>query len=720
MATFLPGASGASGPDSMSPDSDQPSSARRLIACIACSKRKIKCSRVFPCANCIRTSTECIPGTPAPPRGRKPYNQALKSRLARCEQLLSGQTLASIASPTTVTTPKKSQSRSPVDPSPVSKWTPEGKLIEDQNGKVAFMDNYLLGLVNEELRAMGELINLDENERNSPLESVPSDPNADLLLGDDAADASLFQSWPGAALVFKLWQTFLDRVNPFTKVIHVHSVQRYVVEATNGTQGLPQNMVALLLSIFLMAVVAMTEEECFIAMKKSKGAAVSSFSVGIRQTMRRLDFMRTNDLVILQALCLYLYSLQDRYDRHSSWVFSGTVIRIAQKMGLHRDGDKLGLKPFESEMRRRVWWQLVSLDAKFALFSGFGHSLLPRDWDAREPSNLNDADIFPAATQPTPDRDGPSEMILCMIQHKITKFLVETPGLEPVKMMGEMNESIGASPVAGGTREQQMSYYVTHFELLEKSLQHLLDNRCNPHAGQVHVMAQGLIAALIKQKTNLIKSISVGPKPGLEDQSEADDAFKWAVSMLDHTAFLYAASENNGFSWFADYNFQYEVLLYVVVLLGQRLEGPDVQRAWENVEIFYRFRFGIYNVTEKSCATLAHFVLRAWSKRADLLTRSGFPPETPEYIIKLRARVDNVLAGGENTQGALNLQGTTPVDTEMCAQALPSRGVPPFAYIGIGRDHFANHETYDWSFLEAMAGRENEERPRGSGFPSTL
>ncbi|KAK1545891.1 hypothetical protein CPAR01_03393 [Colletotrichum paranaense] len=719
MATFP---SGASGPDSISPDSDQPGTGRRLIACVACQKRKVKCSRVFPCANCIRSSSQCIPGTPAPPRGRKPYNQALKARLARCEQLLSGQApaVASRASPNAVSTPKTSQSQSPADPSPVSRWTPEGKLVEDPNGKLAFMDNYLLGLVNEELRAMDELISLDENERSSPLDSRPSDPNTDLLLGDDAPKSSVLDAWPDAALVFKLWQIFLDRVNPFTKVIHVHSFQPYVVEATNGTQGLPENIMALLLSIFLMAVVAMSEEECLAALKKTKEAAVALFSAGIRQTMRQLNFMRTNDLVILQSLCLYLYSLQDRYDRHSSWVFSGTVIRIAQKMGLHRDGDVLGLKPFESEMRRRVWWQLVSLDAKFALFSGFGHSLLPRDWDAREPSNLNDADIFPAAAQPTPDRDGPSEMVLCLVRHKITKFLVDTPGLEPVKMMGELNESGGAPPVAGGTREQQMSYYLTHFELFEQGLQHILDNRCNPHAGQVHVMAQGLISALLVQKRHLIKSISDGPRPDAVVQSGEDNAFMWAVSMLEHTSFLYSSSEDTGFLWFADFNFQFEVLLYVVVLLGQRLEGPIAQRAWEKIEILYRFRPGLFNVTDKSCATLAHFVLRAWSKRLDLLTRSGFPGESPEYIVKLRACVENVVHNGNNPLGSLNPQETTPVNTQMWAHALEAEGVPPFSYIGVGRGHFTNPETSAWSFLETMNGRDNEDEPENSVFPVAL
>lgn len=227
--------------------------------------------------------------------------------------------------------------------------------MEDPNGKLAFMDNYLLGLVNEEvrhsprmsfdikaltlhtllqLRAMNELINLDENERSSPLDSRPSDPNTDLLLGDDAPSSSVLDAWPGAALVFKLWQIFLDRVNPFTKVIHVHSFQPHVVEATNGTQGLPENIMALLLSIFLMAVVAMSEEECLTMLKKTKEAAVASFSAGIRQIMRQLNFMRTNDLVILQSLCLYLVSL---------------VTMILQREKLEQCADIIGSIPCKTD-----------------------------------------------------------------------------------------------------------------------------------------------------------------------------------------------------------------------------------------------------------------------------------------------------------------------------------------------------------------------------------
>lgn len=50
----------------------------------------------------------------------------------------------------------------------------------------------------------------------------------------------------------------------------------------------------------------------------------------------------------------------------SLFVLSGMTIRLAQTMGLHRDGKALGLSPFETELRRRLWWHIVHLDFRAA------------------------------------------------------------------------------------------------------------------------------------------------------------------------------------------------------------------------------------------------------------------------------------------------------------------------------------------------------------------
>lgn len=51
--------------------------------------------------------------------------------------------------------------------------------------------------------------------------------------------------------------------------------------------------------------------------------------------------------------------------------FVGSSFRIAQLMGLHRDGAELGLDLVESEMRRRVWWHVVWIDGQTSLLHGF-------------------------------------------------------------------------------------------------------------------------------------------------------------------------------------------------------------------------------------------------------------------------------------------------------------------------------------------------------------
>ncbi|KAL3297954.1 fungal specific transcription factor domain-containing protein, partial [Colletotrichum asianum] len=178
------------------------------------------------------SSTPCVPGTPAPARGRRPYNQALKARLARCEELLNNSNDRRNDFARENGTPQSAHFHTPTKLSHVSKWTTDGKLVENNpNGKVTFMDNYRIGMVNDE---------------------------------------------------------------PF------------VVEATNGPRGLSSNIISLMLSIFLMAVISMTEDECDRSLGISTESAIVTFSEATQQALRRLDFMRTDDSVVLQTLCLYM------------------------------------------------------------------------------------------------------------------------------------------------------------------------------------------------------------------------------------------------------------------------------------------------------------------------------------------------------------------------------------------------------------------------------
>jgi hypothetical protein len=61
---------------------------QRVLACILCQQRKVKCDRKFPCSNCIKHQTQCVPSTQTRPRRRRFPERQLLDRLRSYEDLL--------------------------------------------------------------------------------------------------------------------------------------------------------------------------------------------------------------------------------------------------------------------------------------------------------------------------------------------------------------------------------------------------------------------------------------------------------------------------------------------------------------------------------------------------------------------------------------------------------------------------------------------------------
>lgn len=59
-----------------------------VLACLTCQKRRVKCDRKFPCANCVRHQVECEPAL-APRRRRRRFPERdLLNRIRRYEDIL--------------------------------------------------------------------------------------------------------------------------------------------------------------------------------------------------------------------------------------------------------------------------------------------------------------------------------------------------------------------------------------------------------------------------------------------------------------------------------------------------------------------------------------------------------------------------------------------------------------------------------------------------------
>lgn len=68
---------------------EQQGKPQRVLACVLCQQRKVKCDRKFPCANCVRGGAQCIPaGLVRRPRKRRFPERELLERLQQYEDLL--------------------------------------------------------------------------------------------------------------------------------------------------------------------------------------------------------------------------------------------------------------------------------------------------------------------------------------------------------------------------------------------------------------------------------------------------------------------------------------------------------------------------------------------------------------------------------------------------------------------------------------------------------
>lgn len=62
---------------------------QRVLACVSCQQRKIKCDRHFPCAHCLRSGIYCVPASLVPRQRRRRFPERdLLQRLRHYEDLL--------------------------------------------------------------------------------------------------------------------------------------------------------------------------------------------------------------------------------------------------------------------------------------------------------------------------------------------------------------------------------------------------------------------------------------------------------------------------------------------------------------------------------------------------------------------------------------------------------------------------------------------------------
>ncbi len=153
-----------------------------------------------------------------------------------------------------------------------------------------------------------------------------------------ATPVSVSRLHPEPKHIFRLWQIFVEKVNPITKIIHVPTMQQRITEASWNLEGATKPTVAIMFAVYTLAVTSISAIECEELFREDKATLVSRYRAATIQALLAAGLLTTRDLEVLQAFLLLL--LTDPYSDLTS-TLTGLAIRIAEKMGLPECGPVL-------------------------------------------------------------------------------------------------------------------------------------------------------------------------------------------------------------------------------------------------------------------------------------------------------------------------------------------------------------------------------------------
>lgn len=80
-------------------------------------------------------------------------------------------------------------------------------------------------------------------------------------MGYNSVEVDLKKLHPPRSQIPVYWQTFQMRVNPVTKLVHVPTVDKVIIEVQNNLSSLSESTEALLFSIYYATIVSMPPED---------------------------------------------------------------------------------------------------------------------------------------------------------------------------------------------------------------------------------------------------------------------------------------------------------------------------------------------------------------------------------------------------------------------------------------------------------------------------
>jgi hypothetical protein len=118
---------------------------------------------------------------------------------------------------------------------------------------------------------------------------------------------------------------------------------------------------------------------------------MACYRLNTEDALAQADFLQKPDMVVLQALAIYISVLQSIGEGRSAWLLTGILVRAAVSIELHRDIEhSFPFTLLEKEQRRRLWWHICFIDSRSHVLHVFEFKVSEEMFNTKEPTNCDD------------------------------------------------------------------------------------------------------------------------------------------------------------------------------------------------------------------------------------------------------------------------------------------------------------------------------------------
>ncbi|KAI9795791.1 MAG: hypothetical protein M1833_006812 [Piccolia ochrophora] len=453
----------AASPTDTCPSSNPPRIRRRnrmITSCLECRRRKLKCNRGHPCNNCVKTARDCVFIAPALDSASQLKLTELKEKVGSLERLLEQDVAWGPAAkhPTVKVEEEEEDVSGPEDErdlEPTALAVSDAAFDDDadddtfdlglQLGKMRIteriggffrpkmsqeIDSAIEDARHDDRTGRGSLSVPTELSTFPPLASLRPGPNhvapsSGFFFGACNPRASLMDFLPSKSAADRLVDQYFLAVHPLARTVHKPSFElsyeSFWTKVTVGIEPAASTQAVFFAAMFSGAV-SMSEETILRDFGVGKQNLVDNFRLGAETALLKANFLRSTKVETLQAFVMYLIpQCRDQISRAHS-ALTGTAIRIAQCMGLHRDGQHYQLTPVETHVRRLIWHQLCFLDLRTCEAHGPQPSIRKDEYDTKLPLNVDDVDLQDQESPPTRSAERWTDVTFSLVRFEFTEI----------------------------------------------------------------------------------------------------------------------------------------------------------------------------------------------------------------------------------------------------------------------------------------------------------